>query len=96
MDLSITPDGAVKVPEEKLSSTNKSAAVNWRRTPKECGSGYAALVDVFHQLHCLVSTVQSAPLSQMISLTIGLTALPEPHQTIYMALPLRQLHCITP
>ena len=55
----MNPDGAVNIPEDKFSTTNKSAAVNWRRTPKEYGGGYAALIDVFHQLHCLVSAFQS-------------------------------------
>ena len=56
---SINPDGAVDIPEDRFSTTNKSAAVNWRRTPKEYGGGYAALIDVFHQLHCLVSAFHS-------------------------------------
>ena len=59
MKPSMIPDGAVDIPEDKFSTTNKSAAVNWRRTPKEYGGGYAALIDVFHQLHCLVSAFQS-------------------------------------
>ena len=55
MKFSLIPDGAVDIPKDKFFTTNKSAAVKGRRTPKEYGGGYLALIDIFHQLHCLVS-----------------------------------------
>ena len=47
--------------------------MNWKRTPKEYGGGYAALIDVIHQLPCLVCTLHSTDSGKDILLTIGLS-----------------------
>lgn len=46
-------DGTVKLPDGKFATMNKSST-NYMRVPKEAGDGYAVMIDVFHQLHCLV------------------------------------------
>lgn len=49
-------DGTVNVPEEKLESLNYSSDANYMRTPAKYGGGIEAAVEVFHQMHCLVSS----------------------------------------
>lgn len=48
-------DGTIDVPEDKLSALNYSTTVDYMRTPAEEGGGIEATVEIFHQLHCLVS-----------------------------------------
>ena len=48
-------DGYINIPERDLIHLNRSVSgKEWQRLPEELGGGYAALIDVFHQLHCLV------------------------------------------
>lgn len=47
----------INIPVEKLSLLNKSVTGPWRHLPKSQGGGVAGFIEVFHQLHCLVSTL---------------------------------------
>lgn len=42
---------AVRVPQDKLPLLNRSMTGHYKQT--DDGTGYAALIEVFHQLHCL-------------------------------------------
>jgi len=43
---------AIEIPEEKMGLLNRSAETGpWKRT--RSGDGYSALIEVFHQIHCL-------------------------------------------
>lgn len=44
----------IEIPTEKLSELNKSDADHLQHVPPEVGEGYIGLIEVFHQLHCLV------------------------------------------
>ena len=46
--------GVINVPYDRLGELNKSEKVPWKRVSPENGGGVSALIDVFHQLHCLV------------------------------------------
>ncbi|KAH8596830.1 hypothetical protein B0O99DRAFT_685309 [Bisporella sp. PMI_857] len=43
--------GAVPIPENKMQYLNRTLQETWSTQPD--GSGYRALIEVFHQLHCL-------------------------------------------
>lgn len=45
----------IEVPESELAGLNRSPADNLKKVPKEVGNGYVGILEVFHQLHCLVS-----------------------------------------
>jgi hypothetical protein len=48
--------GGVRIPPEKMHLLNRTLdEEEWRMVPDEAGGGYVALLDVFHQIHCLVS-----------------------------------------
>jgi Mycotoxin biosynthesis protein UstYa len=48
--------GGVRIPPEKMHLLNRTVGEgDWRMIPDEAGGGYIALLDVFHQIHCLVS-----------------------------------------
>src|SRR5438876_8459147 len=48
--------GGVRIPPEKMHLLNRTLdEEDWRMVPDEAGGGYVALLDVFHQIHCLVS-----------------------------------------
>ncbi|KAL8387061.1 hypothetical protein RB595_010185 [Gaeumannomyces hyphopodioides] len=44
---------AVEIPEDKISALNRSEKDNLHHVPPDVGTGYVALIEVFHQLHCL-------------------------------------------
>ncbi|KUJ15076.1 uncharacterized protein LY89DRAFT_589180 [Mollisia scopiformis] len=44
---------AIEVPEDKIHGLNRTEADHLRRVPSDVGTGYVALIEVFHQLHCL-------------------------------------------
>lgn len=46
---------AVEIPLDKLHFANRTEADHMKKVPPEVGTGYVALIEVFHQLHCLVS-----------------------------------------
>ncbi|KAH8879266.1 hypothetical protein GQ53DRAFT_855067 [Thozetella sp. PMI_491] len=43
----------IEVPEDRISDLNRSKEDNMLHVPSEAGTGYLALTEVFHQLHCL-------------------------------------------
>ncbi|KAI1844652.1 hypothetical protein JX266_009108 [Neoarthrinium moseri] len=46
--------GAINIPIDKLGAINKTQKEKeYKRTPIEAGGGYAAQVEVLHQLHCV-------------------------------------------
>jgi hypothetical protein len=48
-------EGAFEVPEDKLGIMNKShSGRTYKHVPPEVGTGYAAQLEVLHQLHCVV------------------------------------------
>jgi hypothetical protein len=49
--------GGVRIPPERMYLLNRTLdEEDWKRVPdEEAGNGYVALLDVFHQIHCLVS-----------------------------------------
>ena len=49
----------MNVPREKFDHLNYSLDVDYMQTPAKYGGGVEALVEVFHQLHCLVRTKYS-------------------------------------
>jgi len=46
--------GSVSIPEDKMPLLNRSTQTQAFK-PDASGSGYHALIEMFHQLHCLVS-----------------------------------------
>jgi hypothetical protein len=54
------PDGPFRIPEEEVAGLNRSADLGGGKAliPADDGSGgYLAMIEVFHQLHCLVSAL---------------------------------------
>ncbi|EFQ24894.1 hypothetical protein CGRA01v4_06855 [Colletotrichum graminicola] len=49
----LTYKHAVEIPQDKISGLNRSEEDHLERVSEEEGSGYVALIEVFHQLHCL-------------------------------------------
>ncbi|KAH6649303.1 hypothetical protein F5144DRAFT_588054 [Chaetomium tenue] len=49
----LTYKHAIEVPPERLRGLNRSEADHLKHVPPEVGTGYVALLEVFHQLHCL-------------------------------------------
>ncbi|CCF34128.1 hypothetical protein CH063_01083 [Colletotrichum higginsianum] len=49
----LTYKHAVEIPPERLSGLNRSEEDHLKHVPEEVGDGYVALLEVFHQLHCL-------------------------------------------
>ncbi|KAK2005354.1 hypothetical protein LZ32DRAFT_674356 [Colletotrichum eremochloae] len=49
----LTYKHAVEIPEDKLAGLNRSLEDNLERVPPDVGTGFVALLEVFHQLHCL-------------------------------------------
>ncbi|KAK2050914.1 hypothetical protein LY76DRAFT_529540 [Colletotrichum caudatum] len=49
----LTYKHAVEIPEDKIAGLNRSMEDNLEHVPPEVGTGYVALIEVFHQLHCL-------------------------------------------
>lgn len=53
-------EGTINVPFDKLGALNKTLkGKEYKRTPIESGGGYAAQVEVLHQLHCVVCDIES-------------------------------------
>jgi hypothetical protein len=52
---SIWEFGGISIPADKFPSYNRSNEREFQRVPPEKGGGYAAMIEGFHQLHCLVS-----------------------------------------
>lgn len=50
----LASDTPITVPEKGIGALNKTGR-KWVKS--DDGTGYTALIEVFHQLHCLVSTV---------------------------------------
>jgi hypothetical protein len=48
------PEHGIRIPEDKLPLLNRSSAMNMQKLIPEAGPGYKGLLEVFHQLHCLV------------------------------------------
>ena len=46
---------AIEVPENEIAGLNRSEADHLRHVPEDVGTGYVGMLEVFHQLHCLVS-----------------------------------------
>jgi hypothetical protein len=46
---------AIQIPEDKLPLLNRSSTMHMKKVVPEAGTGYKGLLEVFHQLHCLVS-----------------------------------------
>lgn len=44
----------MNVPEDKVQLLNYTPTAEYMHTPAKYGHGLEALVEVFHQLHCLV------------------------------------------
>jgi hypothetical protein len=53
---SITVVGDLNILESDLKFLNKSSNIEWVHTKPELGGGIQANIEVFHQLHCLVSS----------------------------------------
>ena len=51
---------AIEVPENEIAGLNRSEADHLQHVPEDVGTGYVALLEVFHQLHCLV--ISSLPI----------------------------------
>lgn len=49
----LTYKHAVEIPEDKIAELNRSPADNLKHVPEDVGTGYVAILEVFHQLHCL-------------------------------------------
>ncbi len=47
-------DDLVAVPVEEFHRLNKSSEARYKMVPEDKGGGYAAYIEVFHHLHCLV------------------------------------------
>ncbi|PLB50808.1 hypothetical protein P170DRAFT_425110 [Aspergillus steynii IBT 23096] len=47
--------GDVNIPLNKLPLLNKSTDGEWKRVAPEHGGGVYALIETFHQIHCLLS-----------------------------------------
>jgi hypothetical protein len=45
---------AIEIPEDKIAGLNRTEADNLKHVPADVGTGYVAILEVFHQLHCLV------------------------------------------
>ncbi|KAJ0338089.1 hypothetical protein KNSL1_012597 [Colletotrichum chrysophilum] len=45
----------IRFPEDKLAALNKAPPEKYERVSKELGGGVKGFLNVFHQLHCLVS-----------------------------------------
>lgn len=86
-----TIDGTVNVPEEKLKSLNYSRDVDYMRTPANYGGGIEAAVEVFHQMHCLVSTNDLTspfpPMTMCSSAHIPTTHLPHHPRSLSLSHP---------
>lgn len=44
----------MNIPDDKVHLLNYTPGVDYMHTPAKYGGGLEALVEVFHQLHCLV------------------------------------------
>lgn len=67
-------DGGVRITDDKLPLLNRTADLGSGRhlKPVEDGKGgYHALIEVFHQLHCLVWTTLVLLKSVLRVLTVG-------------------------
>ena len=60
----------MNVPDDKVRLLNYTPTVDYMHTPAEYGGGLEALVEVFHQLHCLVSSVSKSPSTFLLMLRI--------------------------
>ena len=76
-------DGLVAISEDKLPLLNKSVDQEYMRVPPELGGGYAANIEVFHQIHCLVLLLSRQSLDRQADTIL------ESHQTVYVARLLR-------
>lgn len=54
MRLIMQPEHAVEIPADKIAGLNRSESDNLKHVPEDVGTGYVAIIEVFHQLHCLV------------------------------------------
>jgi hypothetical protein len=45
---------AIEVPVSEIEGLNRSTADHLKHVPENVGTGYVAMLEVFHQLHCLV------------------------------------------
>jgi hypothetical protein len=57
IETDIVVEHAIEVPLDKLHFHNRTEADHMRKVPPEVGTGYVALIEVFHQLHCLVRNI---------------------------------------
>jgi hypothetical protein len=44
----------VEIPANEIAGLNRSETDNLKHVPEDVGTGYVAILEVFHQLHCLV------------------------------------------
>lgn len=44
----------IEVPLDKLAGLNRTDADHIKHVPEKVGTGYVGILEVFHQLHCLV------------------------------------------
>ena len=55
------PEHAVEIPASEIAGLNRSESDNLKHVPEDVGTGYVAILEVFHQLHCLVRSQISVP-----------------------------------
>lgn len=72
----------MNIPEEKLASLNYSSDADYMRTPAKFGGGIEAAVEVFHQMHCLVSSGDFVSPSVQVILLLMLIYQPHIHLTV--------------
>ncbi|KAF3038997.1 hypothetical protein E8E12_004863 [Didymella heteroderae] len=49
----LTYKHAVEIPATEIAGLNRSESDNLKHVPEDVGTGYVAILEVFHQLHCL-------------------------------------------
>lgn len=49
----VISEHAFEIPEDKIRGLNRTEEDHLKHVPPEVGTGYVALLEVFHQLHCL-------------------------------------------
>lgn len=45
----------IEIGKDKIHLLNRTEADRLKHVPEEVGDGYVAILEVYHQLHCLVS-----------------------------------------
>lgn len=59
MEIDQILEHAIEVPVDKIRGLNRTEADRMKHVPSEIGTGYIGFVEVFHQLHCLVSRIRN-------------------------------------